>query len=56
MTVNRYCASGLETIAMATAKIRMGMADCIIAGGTESMSHCSYSRMETCTCLFDCQG
>ena len=32
-TVNRYCASGLETIAMATAKIRMGMADCIIAGG-----------------------
>lgn len=38
MTVNRYCASGLETIAMATAKIRMGMADCIIAGGTESMS------------------
>jgi acetyl-CoA acyltransferase len=38
MTVNRYCASGLETIAMATAKIRMGMAECIIAGGTESMS------------------
>lgn len=38
VTVNRYCASGLETIAMATAKIRMGMADCIIAGGTESMS------------------
>ena len=37
-TVNRYCASGLETIAMATAKIRMGMANCIIAGGTESMS------------------
>lgn len=37
-TVNRYCASGLETIAMATAKIRMGQADCIIAGGTESMS------------------
>ena len=37
-TVNRYCASGLETIAMATAKIRMGMAECIIAGGTESMS------------------
>lgn len=36
--VNRYCASGLETIAMATAKIRSGMADCIIAGGTESMS------------------
>ncbi len=38
MTVNRYCASGLETIAIATAKIRMGMADCIIAGGTENMS------------------
>ena len=38
MTVNRYCASGLETIATATAKIRSGMADCIIAGGTESMS------------------
>ena len=38
VTVNRYCASGLETIAMATAKIRSGMADCIVAGGTESMS------------------
>lgn len=38
VTVNRYCASGLETIAMATAKIRTGMADCIIAGGAESMS------------------
>ncbi|MBC7874048.1 MAG: acetyl-CoA C-acyltransferase [Ferruginibacter sp.] len=38
VTVNRYCASGLETIAMATAKIRMGMAECIVAGGTESMS------------------
>lgn len=38
MTVNRYCASGLETIAIATAKIRMGQADCIVAGGTESMS------------------
>jgi acetyl-CoA acyltransferase len=38
MTVNRYCASGLETIAIASAKIRMGMAECIIAGGTESMS------------------
>lgn len=37
-TVNRYCASGLETIAIATAKIRSGMAECIIAGGTESMS------------------
>ena len=38
ITINRYCASGLESIAMATAKIRTGMADCIIAGGTESMS------------------
>jgi acetyl-CoA acyltransferase len=38
ITVNRYCASGLETIAMATAKIRAGIADCIIAGGVESMS------------------
>src|SRR5690554_4973435 len=38
VTVNRYCASGLETIATATAKIQSGMADCIIAGGTESMS------------------
>lgn len=38
MTVNRYCASGLESIAIATAKIRCGMADCIVAGGAESMS------------------
>ncbi len=38
VTVNRYCASGLETIAMASAKIKSGMADCIIAGGAESMS------------------
>ena len=38
ITINRYCASGLESIAMATAKIRSGMAECIIAGGTESMS------------------
>lgn len=38
MTVNRYCASGLETIAIATAKIQAGLADCIVAGGTESMS------------------
>ncbi len=38
MTVNRYCASGLETIAIATAKIRSGQAQCIIAGGVESMS------------------
>ena len=38
MTVNRYCASGLETIAIAHAKIQAGLADCIIAGGAESMS------------------
>lgn len=38
VTVNRYCGSAIETIAMATAKIRAGMADCIIAGGAESMS------------------
>ncbi|NUM32828.1 MAG: thiolase family protein [Bacteroidetes bacterium] len=38
VTVNRYCGSGIETIAMATAKIQCGMADCIIAGGVESMS------------------
>lgn len=38
MTINRYCSSGLETIAIATAKIESGMADCIIAGGVESMS------------------
>lgn len=38
ITINRYCASGLESIATATAKIRSGMADCIVAGGAESMS------------------
>jgi acetyl-CoA acyltransferase len=38
MTVNRYCASGLETIAIAAAKVNAGMADCIIAGGVETMS------------------
>ena len=37
MTVNRYCASGLETIAIATAKIRSGLADCIIAGGSSGV-------------------
>ncbi|CEN35223.1 acetyl-CoA C-acyltransferase [Capnocytophaga cynodegmi] len=39
VTVNRYCASGLETIAMGMAKIQSGMADCIIVGGVESMSY-----------------
>lgn len=38
LTVNRYCSSGIETIALATAKINAGMADCIIAGGVETMS------------------
>ena len=38
MTINRYCGSGLESIAIAAAKINAGMAHCIIAGGTESMS------------------
>ncbi|UBM57807.1 acetyl-CoA C-acyltransferase [Marinilongibacter aquaticus] len=38
ITINRYCGSGLEAIAIASAKINAGMADCIIAGGTESMS------------------
>jgi len=38
ITINRYCGSGVEAIAMASAKIHAGMADCIIAGGTESMS------------------
>ncbi len=39
VTINRYCASGSESIALAAAKIRTGMADCIIAGGAESMSY-----------------
>ncbi|MFZ4633069.1 MAG: thiolase family protein [Saprospiraceae bacterium] len=38
MTVNRYCASGLETISIAVAKIRAGMGHCYVAGGVESMS------------------
>jgi acetyl-CoA acyltransferase len=38
VSVNRYCGSGIETIAMAVAKIKAGYAECIIAGGTESMS------------------
>ena len=47
MTVNRYCASGLEAIAIAQAKIQAGMADCIIAGGTESMSMVPTSGWKT---------
>ncbi len=46
ITINRYCASGLEAIAIATAKIRTGMADCIVAGGTESMSLGANSGLE----------
>lgn len=38
MIVNRYCGSGVEAISIASARIHAGMADCIIAGGTESMS------------------
>jgi acetyl-CoA acyltransferase len=53
--VNRYCASGLETIAIATAKIRTGMADCIIAGGTESMSLVPTAGMENRSGLFHSQ-
>ncbi|MEO5967280.1 MAG: acetyl-CoA C-acyltransferase, partial [Ferruginibacter sp.] len=47
ITINRYCASGLESIAIATAKIRTGMAECIIAGGTESMSMVPTSGWKT---------
>jgi acetyl-CoA acyltransferase len=49
VTVNRYCASGLETIAIATAKIRSGMADCIVAGGVEVMSGYAFRRLEACS-------
>ena len=47
VTVNRYCASGLETIGIATAKIQAGMADCIIAGGAESMSYIPMGGLQT---------
>jgi len=47
VTVNRFCSSGLETIAMATAKIQSGMADCIIAGGAESMTAVPMSGYKT---------
>ncbi|MDW5265080.1 MULTISPECIES: acetyl-CoA C-acyltransferase [Acidobacteriaceae] len=39
MTINRYCASGLQSIAIAADRIRVGSAEVIIAGGTESMSY-----------------
>ena len=45
MTVNRYCASGLETISIATAKIQSGMADCIIAGGMSIVTF--HGRIQT---------
>jgi acetyl-CoA acyltransferase len=51
VTVNRYCASGLETIAIAAAKIKAGLADCIIAGGAESMSPDSLWWMAHCSQL-----
>ena len=47
MTVNRYCASGLETIAIAHAKIQAGLADCIIAGGVETMSPIPFGGWRT---------
>ncbi len=47
VTVNRFCSSGLETIGMATAKIQFGMADCIIAGGAESMSSVPMTGFKT---------
>ena len=45
MTVNRYCSSGLETIAIGTSKIKSGMAECIISGGVESMSKILMERV-----------
>jgi acetyl-CoA acyltransferase len=47
VTVNRFCSSGLETIGIATAKIQAGMADCIIAGGVESMSSVPMTGFKT---------
>ncbi|MFH6605123.1 acetyl-CoA C-acyltransferase [Maribacter algicola] len=47
VTVNRFCSSGLETIGMASAKIQFGMADCIIAGGAESMSSVPMTGFKT---------
>ena len=48
MTVNRYCSSGIETMAIAKAKIESGLADVIIAGGTESMSAIAMGGMACC--------
>ncbi|MGC6431013.1 MAG: acetyl-CoA C-acyltransferase [Jejuia sp.] len=47
VTVNRFCSSGIETIGIATAKIQSGMADCIIAGGAESMSSVPMTGFKT---------
>jgi len=47
MTINRYCSSGLESIAIADAKIRSGYADCIIAGGVETMSPIPFGGWKT---------
>lgn len=47
VTVNRFCSSGLETIGIASAKIQAGMADCIIAGGVESMSSVPMTGFKT---------
>ncbi len=47
VTVNRFCSSGIETIGIATAKIQAGMADCIIAGGAESMSSVPMTGFKT---------
>jgi len=47
VTVNRFCSSGLETIGIASAKIQAGMADCIIAGGAESMSSVPMTGFKT---------
>ena len=49
--INRYCASGLEAISLAVAKIKAGMGHCYIAGGTESMSTVSYTHLTLPTIL-----
>ena len=48
MTINRYCASGLQSIALAAERIRSGSAEVIVAGGAESMSHDSDGRQQDC--------
>ena len=46
-TVNRFCSSGLQSIALAAERIMAGFADCIVAGGTESMSWCRWAATST---------